>query len=172
MLSWKSHVDWLMSKLGSACYAVRAVKPYVLQETLRMICFSYVHSIMTYGILFWGNSPHSIHMFRLQKRIMSIVTSSRNREFCLELFRKLKILPLQSQYMFSLLLFMAKNREKFKLNSEIHGINTKHNNNFHYPTCNLTTFQKGRIILESRFLIIFLLALKTYLMTQKNSYLL
>jgi hypothetical protein len=30
MLSWKEHVDWLMSKLGSACYAIRAVKNYML----------------------------------------------------------------------------------------------------------------------------------------------
>jgi hypothetical protein len=36
MLSWKSHVDWLMSKLGSARYAVRAVKPYMSQETLTL----------------------------------------------------------------------------------------------------------------------------------------
>jgi hypothetical protein len=27
--SWKSHIDWLMSKLSSACYVIRAVKPYV-----------------------------------------------------------------------------------------------------------------------------------------------
>jgi hypothetical protein len=30
MLSWKGHVDWLMSKLGSACYENRAVKHYML----------------------------------------------------------------------------------------------------------------------------------------------
>jgi hypothetical protein len=39
---------------------------------------------------------------------------------------------------------MANNREQFKSNSQIHTINTKHNNNnLHYPTCNLTAFQKG-----------------------------
>jgi hypothetical protein len=67
MLSWKSHIDWHMSKLSSACYVIRAVKHYVTQETLRMIYFSYVHSVMAYGIIFWGNSPHSIHIFRLKK---------------------------------------------------------------------------------------------------------
>jgi hypothetical protein len=108
MLSWKSHVDWLISKLGSAYYAIRSVKPYMLQETLRMIYFSYVHSVMTYGIIFWGNSAHNIHIFRLQKRIIRIVTNSRDRDSCRELFRKLKILSLQSKYIFSLLLFMAK----------------------------------------------------------------
>jgi hypothetical protein len=143
MLSWKSHVNWLMSKLGSASYGVWAVRLYMSQETLRMICFSYVHSVMTYGIIFWGNSPHSIHIFRLQKRITRITTNSRGRDSCRDLYRKLKILPLQSQYIFSLLLFMAKNREQIKSNSEIHGISTKHNNNSHYPICSLKTFQKG-----------------------------
>jgi hypothetical protein len=63
-LSWKGHVDWLMSKLGSACYAIRAGKPYMEQGTLRMIYVSYFHSVKTYGLVFWGNSPHSIHIFR------------------------------------------------------------------------------------------------------------
>jgi hypothetical protein len=96
MLSWKSHIDWLMSKLSSACYVIRTVKPYMSQETLRIIYFSYVHSVMTYGIIFWGNSPHSIHIFRLQKRIIRIITNSRSRDSCTELLRNLKIFPLLS----------------------------------------------------------------------------
>jgi hypothetical protein len=67
-LFWKSHIDWLMSKLSTACIVIRAIKPYMSQETLRMIYFSFVHSIMTYGIIFWGNSSHSIYIFRLQKK--------------------------------------------------------------------------------------------------------
>jgi hypothetical protein len=74
MLLWKGHVDWLMSKLSSACYAIRAIKLYMSQETLRMIYFSYFHSVMTYGIIFWGNSPFNILIFRLQKRVIRIIT--------------------------------------------------------------------------------------------------
>jgi hypothetical protein len=51
-LFWKSHIDWLMSKLSTACIVIRAIKPYIYQEALRMIYFSYVHSVMTYGIIF------------------------------------------------------------------------------------------------------------------------
>jgi hypothetical protein len=92
---------------------------------------------------FRGQFSHSIHIFRQQKRIIRIVTNCRGRNSCRELCRKMKILPFRSQYIFSPLLFMAKNREQFKSNSEIHGISTRHNNNFHYRTCNLTIFQKG-----------------------------
>jgi hypothetical protein len=45
--------------------------------------------------------------------------------------------------MFSLLLFVVKNKEQFKFNSEILSISTRYNNNFCYPICNLTVFQKG-----------------------------
>ena len=65
---------------------------------------SYFHSIMTYGIIFWGNSRHSNVIFRLHKRVIRIITGIRNRDSCREHFRTLKILPLQSQYILSLLL--------------------------------------------------------------------
>jgi hypothetical protein len=29
MLSWEGQVDWLMTKLSSACYAVKTIKPYM-----------------------------------------------------------------------------------------------------------------------------------------------
>jgi hypothetical protein len=62
---------------------------------------------------------------------------------CKELFKKMETLPLQSQFIFSLLLFVVNNRDQFKSNSEIYGRNTRHTNNLHYPICNLTVFQKG-----------------------------
>jgi hypothetical protein len=65
--------------------------------------------------------------------------NARNRDSCRHLFKNLKILPLKSQYIFSLLLFVAENRDLYESNLEIHNINTR----LHTPTANLTTFQKG-----------------------------
>jgi hypothetical protein len=91
-------------------------------STLKMIYYSYVHSIMTYGIIFWGNSPHSTHIFKIQKRIIRIMTKSRRRDSCRHLFKRFEILPLKSQYIFSTLLFVAKNKDSFITNQEIHNI--------------------------------------------------
>jgi hypothetical protein len=52
-LSWKGYMDYIIPRLNSACYCMRAVKPYVLQNTLKIIYYSYFHSIMTYGLIFW-----------------------------------------------------------------------------------------------------------------------
>ena len=65
--------------------------------------FSYAHSIVSYGIIFWGNSSYSEDIFKIQKRI--IMNSSRNAS-CRQLFKDLNILPIQSQYVYSILLLL------------------------------------------------------------------
>jgi len=46
-LSWKPHIDQLISKLNSACYVIRSLKSIISLENLRMIYFSSVHSIIS-----------------------------------------------------------------------------------------------------------------------------
>jgi len=41
-----------MDKLSKACYVIRAVKPFITQEALRMIYFFYFQTIMSRGIIF------------------------------------------------------------------------------------------------------------------------
>ena len=108
----------------------------------KMIYHSYAHSIITYGIIFLGNSPHNTGIFKIQKQIIRIIIKSRNRDSCRWLFKQLKILPLQSQYIFSILLFVVKNKDLCATNQEIHNNNTRSNTNSHPPVCNLTIFQK------------------------------
>jgi hypothetical protein len=98
---------------------------------------------MSYGLIFWGNSTESDDIFKIQKRIIRIITNSNKNASCRDLFKKLKILPLQSQYIYSILLFIVKHKDNFSLNSDIHTINTRYNSNLHVPPANLTTYQKG-----------------------------
>jgi hypothetical protein len=71
------------------------------------------------------------------------MTKSRSRDPCRWLFKWLEILPLQSQYIFSVLLFVVRNKELYTSNQDIHNIYTRSNVNLHPPVCNLTIFQKG-----------------------------
>ena len=64
-------------------------------------------------------------------------------DFCCELFKNLEVLLLRSQYIFSLPLFVVKNRELFRSNSDVHNINTRYISDLHLPIANLATFQKG-----------------------------
>jgi len=90
------------------------------------------HAVMTYGIIFWGNSSHSIQVFRMQKNAIRIIMGHCNRESCRNVLKELNILPLVSQYILSLLTFVSNNREQYFTDSEIHNINTRHNSNLHH----------------------------------------
>jgi hypothetical protein len=101
-LSGKNHIDLLIPKLSSACYAIRAVKPFVNQETLLMVYYAYFHSIICYGDILWDNSSYASNVFYLQKRTIRIAGIG-NRTMCKQSFIALKILTLSSLYIYSLL---------------------------------------------------------------------
>jgi len=112
-------------------------------DVLRSTYFSYDHSIISCGIIFWGNSYHSEEIFKTQKRIIRIIMNSSKNASCQQLFKYLNILPIQSQYIFSILLFVTKNKDQFLSNSQVHKINTMQTSDRYIPTANLTVYQKG-----------------------------
>jgi hypothetical protein len=126
-----SRLGELIPRLNKACYAIRSIKPFMSLKVLRSTYFAYAHSIMSYGLIFWGNSTDSDDIFKIQKRIIRIIMNSKKNASRRELFKKLNILPLQSQYIYSILLFITKNKDQFSPNSHVHTINTRHNNNLY-----------------------------------------
>jgi hypothetical protein len=76
--------------------------------------------------------------------MIRIIMNARNGDSCHQLFKNLKILPLKSQYIFFLVLFVAKNRDLYGSNSEIHNINTRFRSDLHttYSNCKLNNFSK------------------------------
>jgi hypothetical protein len=129
-LSWNTHTENIRQKLSAACYAVRSVKPLTSLESLKIVYYAYFHSIMSYGLIFWRNSSHSSNIFKIQKTIIRIITGCRRRRSCRNLYKKLKIFPLQLQHILSILLFVVNNKNKFKIISDVHHINTRQKNNF------------------------------------------
>jgi hypothetical protein len=64
---------------------------------------------------FWGNSTNSKCVFKLKKRAIRIMMGARNNVSCRVFFKLLKILLLSAQYIivYSLLMFVVKNRNLF-----------------------------------------------------------
>ena len=65
------------------------------------------------------------------------------RESYRKLFMDLKILPLSSHYIFSILFFVVNNREYFTPNSTYHRNNTRQRTDLHLPQVTLAVYQKG-----------------------------
>ena len=105
-------------------------------NTLQKIYFAYLHSILNYGIIFWGNSMESRKVFLAQKRIIRIMTWSKTRASCKPLFKSMGILTLTSQYIMSLMKFVLQNEERYTFNTEVHNINTRNKLKLHKPINN------------------------------------
>jgi hypothetical protein len=103
-------------------------------DVLRSTYFLYAHSVISYAIISGGNSSQSEEVFKIQKRI--IMNSSKNAS-CRQLFKDLNILPIQSQYIFSILLFVTKSKDQFLSNSQYIKSNTRQTSDLYVPTANL-----------------------------------
>jgi hypothetical protein len=141
-LSWNKHIDLLIKKLSMACYIIRSTKAYMSASLIKIIYHAFFHSVMSYGIIFWGNSPHSSIIFRIQKKAIRIMEECGNSVSCRNLFKKLHILPLTSQYLLSLLMFVVQNKNLFITNIENHNLETRQSNNLYIPQANLNIYQK------------------------------
>ena len=108
--NWNCHIDYIIPKLSSACYAMGSIQTAMCLNTLQTIYYSSFNAIISYGLIFWGNSPHTIKVFRIQKRIITIMLGYRQRVSCRNLFKKLQTLPVASQYILLLMLFVIKNK--------------------------------------------------------------
>jgi hypothetical protein len=137
-LSRKNHINYLVTKLSSACFIMRAIKPIMSLESLRMIYFAYIHSVLTSGIIFWGNSSYTIKVFRIQKKVTRIIMRLKKYDSCRNSFKEMKILPLCSQYIYSLMQYVVNNTHSFIRNTEVHDIGTRQNINLFPLNISLT----------------------------------
>jgi hypothetical protein len=166
-LTW-SNIEFLTKKLSTTCYVIRTIKPCMSESALKMIYLSLFHSILICGIIFWGNSSQSITIFKVQEKVIRVIMGRSNRNLCRNLFEILTILPLKSQNVFSLLIFVVNKKKHFTSNAD----------NYNMPSRQKITcicmrqiwsfFKKELIIRESQFLIVFLLKLRFFQMITRN----
>jgi hypothetical protein len=78
-----------------------------------------------------------------KKGAIRLITGQGNRTSCRQIFKQLEILPLKSQYIYSILLFVGKHKHFFTTNSDRHNIQTRQRDNLHVPSSSLTVFQNG-----------------------------
>jgi hypothetical protein len=107
-LTWEGHIEEVIKKLSTACYMLRNIEPFLSTNILKIVSYSYFQSVMTYGLMYWGNSSSVDRDFRMQKRAVQLMMGHGYRESCWDLFKELGILPPRSQYIYSLMMFVIK----------------------------------------------------------------
>lgn len=140
---YSKHVQDLVQRLNAAIFTIRAVSETSDRSTRKVIYFPYFHSLMSYGIIFWGNSCHSKRIFLAQKLVVRAISGLSLRTSCRLLFTHLGIWILVSQYMYSLLSFLVNNISLFPRISSFQSVNTRRKSNLHLDRTSLTLVQEG-----------------------------
>lgn len=112
-LTWDTHVDTLCIKVGRACFALWRLSATLDRETVKSLYFASVHSLLQYGVEFWGRAADWERAFRLQKRaVRAIVRIPQDLSAC-PYFKSLRIMTVPDLVIFQAALYVRNNLEKY-----------------------------------------------------------
>lgn len=142
-LSWSEHIKILEKKLSSVCYMLRALKLVLDIETLRMVYFAFFHSVMKYGLEFWGNASRSKNIFILQKKVIRIIAGVNKKTSCKPLFLTHQIKTMYIEYVIQALKLIKLNIECYPKNENIHQHNTRNSHKLRNIQHTSSLFEKS-----------------------------
>lgn len=124
-LTWSSHIDNLLARLSRNIFALRTLSFSLTPDMLRAVYFALVESHLKYGVLLWGDSAGREAVFRLQRRAIRVLGGLGYRDCCRNAFKDLGILTFPSLFILESVIYIHKNKDKYVLQSDIHGYGTR-----------------------------------------------
>jgi hypothetical protein len=102
-LCFKPHIEMLCSKISKSLFCLNRIKNFVNAKTLRMLYFSMVHSVISYGIIIYGcaNKSNLEKLIVKQKHAIRTICNVSYRAHTAPLFKQQKILPIEKLIQFS-----------------------------------------------------------------------
>lgn len=141
--NWKSHINMISSKLDKFIYAIRRLRQIVSKEAAISAYHGYVSSVLSYGLILWGNSVDMDRAFKIQKKCLRAIYNIKPLQSCKPLFKNSSILTLPCMYIRDIGMFVKKYPHLFKLNIEHNPRSVRHPNKLLIPKCNVKLFQKN-----------------------------
>ena len=117
-------------------------------KTRLMVYYAHFYSVIQYGIEMWGSAAYSNNIFKVQKKIIRIMTFSKLKSSCRPLFKNLGLMSLPSLYIYKCILFVMEN---IQFNKDKHQYNTRHKGDFTHNKHNLSIFQKSPSYMGGKF---------------------
>ena len=137
-------INGIKLKIAKAIGILYKVRHLLNLCTLRTLYFTFVYPYLLYGIIVWGSTYSSYldGLFKLQKRVIRIISSSSSRAHSLPIFSSLKLLTLYQLYTFQVALFMYRFsigdmptvfNDMFVRNEAFHNYPTRSSSHFSFP---------------------------------------
>ena len=114
-LKFKSHIEFVSSKLSKSVGIIYKVSKLLSQKSLINLYYSLFYPYLSYCNILWCGT-YNVHLNTvemLQKKVIRIITGSEYLAHTNDLFLKAKILKLSDLHEYLLLLYFFKNKNKF-----------------------------------------------------------
>lgn len=141
--NWKGHVEHICNKLDRFVFAIKRLRQTVSTEAALSAYHGYVSSVLSYGLLMWGNSVEIEKAFRVQKKCVRAICGAWSTDSCKPLFKKFHILPLVCMYIRELCVFVKLHPQHFNKFSEKLGRNSKYKFKLLRPRCRLDIYERN-----------------------------
>jgi hypothetical protein len=133
-LDWKAHVAKINKRISSYCYALSILAETTSVEVTRAAYYGQVYPLLTYGIIFWGNSVNIQSTFILQKRCLRIIYNMYADETLRNVFRDKYYLTLTNIYILEIASFIKQNNDCFQNKSSLKkNLRSIYKYNIHVP---------------------------------------
>ena len=151
-LTWKNHIDYITKKIIRTTGLLCRIRFYVNQTHLKMLYNSLIYPYLHYGNIVWANNyPTRLDkLFKLQKKVLRIITFSSYTAPSLPLFTQLNLLNIYqiNDFLIGSFSFSLSNKvlplyfSDFCLeNAQVHEYNTRNSKQLH-KTYNRTNYGK------------------------------
>ena len=144
-LSWNYHINYISLNVSTNIAIVKKLIKNINRDSLYNLYYSLIYPYLINGITVWGASGIRnliISLNYFTKKVVRIFMKSGRLDYTLPLFKKLNILPLNSLYVYNMLLNIYKIRNEvlpeiftvnFKLKRNIVTRNTRQQDLYFIP---------------------------------------
>lgn len=140
---WREHIASVSARLCSARYAILHIRGMVSSSSCLSFYYAYVHSYLTYGVIFWGADSAVSELFILQKKIVRSMSCAGFSEHCAPLFIKLRVMTVYSIYVYKVILYVRQNLNVFVSNGSRSSYATRNHDSLCIPVHSTKTYERG-----------------------------
>jgi hypothetical protein len=98
---------------------------------MKSIYYAHFHALLRYGIIFWGRYNEGNNIFKLQKRVIHIISGVNKHMSCRQMFRDYNILTVVCLYILEIICYIKKYKDSLEQNVQFHNCNTQRKLDLH-----------------------------------------
>ena len=142
-LKWSVHINHVLKGVSSGSYALNSVKRFLSRDNMKTLCYSLIHSHLSYGTLLWGSAfQYRLHQLEvIQKKSVRNICNAMYNAHTGPLFKQLRIPKLidiynnqlcKLMYLFTSGTLPCPLQMVFTRNSDVHSYPTRIAHNPHF----------------------------------------